>query len=122
MPLTDLSASSYDAVTGGDGIVLVACWAPWCGSCRSFEPVYAAASKRHADVVFARLDTSQNDSLVSELGLQHVPTLQLYRDGVLLFQKPGTFDGEQLDGIVAQAASLDMDQVRAQIAASAADE
>jgi thioredoxin 1 len=98
-------------------VVLVDCWAEWCGACREFAPVFDRVAARYPEHAFAKLDTGAEEELVSSLGISHIPTLMLFRDGVLLFKQPGYLDDEGLDDILAQAASLDMDLVRAEIAA-----
>jgi thioredoxin 1 len=105
-----------DSVSGG-GIVLVDCWAGWCGACETFRPVYEKVAAKHPEVTFGSLDTGAEKSLVSKLGIEHIPTLLLYRDGILLFQQPGYYEEGEMEGILQQAETLDMDLVRSEIAA-----
>ena len=116
-----LTKDNYDATVAADGIVLVDCWAPWCAGCDKFAEVYEAVASRHREHVFGKPDTQTQRELVSDLGVEHIPSLLLYRDGVLLFQQPGSFDDEALEDIVAQAESIDMDAVRAHVAAQEPD-
>ncbi len=111
--MLELTKENFREHVGVDGIVLVECWAPGCGACKKFDPVYADASERHAAHTFARMNVETDDALGEFFEIEHTPTLMLYRDGLLLLKKPGVFTGEALDDIVRQAESLDIDVVRA---------
>ena len=113
--IVKLSQDNYRAILGQDGIVLVDCWASSCGACKILGPIYAKVAERYPQHTFAKLDTLAEDELVSTLGIAHVPTLLLYQDGILLFNQAGNFDEPRLEDIIAQAESLDMDMVRAEI-------
>ena len=113
--LVELSQDNYRSILGQKGIVLVECWASSCGACKVLGPIYATVAERYPQHAFAKLDTLAQDELTSTLGIAHVPTLLLYRDGILLFNQAGNFDEARLDDIISQAKSLDMDMVRAEI-------
>jgi thioredoxin 1 len=117
----ELNSDNADEVTARDGIVLVDCWASWCRNCDGFAEAYRRAAERHPDHVFATLDTQEQKELRDSLGIRHIPSLLVYRDGVLLFKQAGSFDEATLDDIVAQARSLDMDLVRAELASTASE-
>ncbi len=104
-----------DTVTEND-IVLVDWWAEWCGPCKQFAPTYDASSEQHSDIVFGKIDTEDQQELAAAAGIQSIPTLMAFRDGILLFNQPGALPGEALEEVIRQVRELDMDEVREQIA------
>jgi thioredoxin 1 len=117
----ELNSQNYETVTSSEGIVLVDCWAPWCRNCDEFAEAFRRAAAKHPAHQFATLNTQEQRELRSVLSIKHVPSLMVYRDGVLLFQQPGNYDEAMLDKIVAQAEGLDMALLRAELASQKDD-
>jgi thioredoxin 1 len=112
----DLTQDNFEDVVQNNAMVLVDFWAPWCGPCRAFAPVYEAAAAQHADVVFAKVNTEDQQELASTFQIRSIPTLMLFRDQIILFSQPGSLPGPALEDILAKAKALDMDMVRKEIA------
>jgi thioredoxin 1 len=118
MKLEQVTKNTLKNLLSSPGIVIIDCWAEWCGGCKDFDPVFEKVAARHPNHTFARLDTQAEESLVEELGIKHIPSLLVFRDGIMLYKQPGNFKEDVLADIVSQAESLDMEQVRAEIAAT----
>jgi thioredoxin 1 len=109
------------ATTVKQGIVLVDFWAPWCGPCRAFAPVFEKASEAHPDVTFAKVNTEEEPVLAQSFGIQAIPTLMVFRDGVLLYEQPGALPAKALQRLVEEVKALDMTKVMAEIKARTSD-
>lgn len=117
MATVELREADFETTIESDGIVLVDFWASWCGPCRSFAPVFEAASEEHPEMIFAKVDTEAEQRLATALNIQSIPTLMIFRDGILMFSQPGALPKAVLDDLISQVQALDMDEVRAQVAA-----
>ena len=116
MATVDLTTDDFERTIMDGGTVLVDFWAGWCGPCRMFAPTYEAVSEDHADVTFAKVDTEAEQMLAAQLGIQSIPTLMAFRDGILLYREAGALPKSALEDLVGQVKALDMDDVRRQIA------
>ena len=115
MATVALTAETFAPTITKDGIVLVDWWATWCGPCRSFAPVFDAASETHPDIVFGRVDTETEQALAQAAGIMSIPTLMAFRDGILVFSQPGALPAHVLEDLIEQVGALDMDAVRAEL-------
>ena len=117
MSTVDLTQENFEDVIQKNPLVLVDFWAPWCGPCRAFAPIYEAASALHPDVIFAKVNTEEQQALGAMFQIRSIPTLMLFREQIILFTQPGSLPGPALDDILAKAKALDMEMVRKEITA-----
>ncbi|MBN9644367.1 thioredoxin [Corynebacterium mendelii] len=115
MATIELNASNFQDTVTAEGITLVDCWAAWCGPCRRFGPIFEEVSEAYDDVTFGKLDTEHNQEIAAALDISSIPTVMIFRDGVMVYRSSGAMDKRNLSHLVDETKKLDMDQVRRDI-------
>ncbi|GEJ57294.1 thioredoxin family protein [Anaeromyxobacter diazotrophicus] len=116
-PVVEITEQNFKPTVDRDGIVLVDWWAPWCGPCRAFGPIFEQVAARHPDLTFGKVNTEVEQQLAAAFEIRSIPTLMILRDRVLLFSQPGALPGQALEELIGKVRALDMEQVKAEIAA-----
>jgi thioredoxin 1 len=116
MSVTNLSKDHFQDVVTKNDLVIVDFWAPWCGPCRSFAPIFREASEKHTDIVFAKVNTEDEPELAATFGIRSIPTLMIFREQVIIYAQPGALPASALAQLIAQAQALDMAQVHKEVA------
>jgi thioredoxin 1 len=112
MATTEITISNFESTIKSPGIVLLDWWAPWCGPCRAFGPIFEKVAARHPDIVFGKVNTQEQGDLAGSLNITSIPTLMIIRDGTLIFAQPGMLPEAALEKLIAQARAVDMTAVK----------
>jgi thioredoxin len=117
MATIELTPDNFKQTIDSGDIVIVDFWAPWCAPCRSFAPTFEAASEKNADVVFAKVNTEEQQELAGAFNIRSIPTLMVFREKIIIYAEAGALPASAFDQLIEQVRALDMDQVRAEVAA-----
>ena len=112
MSVSDLTTEQFDSTVGGNDIVVADFWAPWCGPCRGFAPVFEKVAGENADIRFVKINTDEEQSLAMHFGIRSIPTLMIFREQVVVFQQPGALPKGALDDLLGKVRALDMAEVK----------
>jgi thioredoxin len=118
----ELTQENFEETVNKNPMVIIDFWAPWCGPCKGFAPVYEKAAETHPDVVFAKVNTDEQQELAGSFNIRSIPTLVVFREKVVLFQQPGALPGAALEQVITQAKALDMAKVHAEVATQQANQ
>ena len=122
MATIEVTAENFNDVINNNEFVIVDFWAPWCGPCKGFAPVYEELSEKYPDLVFAKINTEEEQQLAGEFQIRSIPTLMIFREQIILFSQPGALQGSQLEQVIEQAQGLDMEEVKKDIEKQQAEE
>jgi thioredoxin 1 len=115
MAVVELTKENFEQVVTSNSTVIVDYWAPWCGPCRGFAPVFEQVAEAHPDVVFAKVNTDEEQEIAAHFQIRSIPTLMVFRDQIIVFSQPGAMPKGSFEQVVAKAKALDMDEVRKQM-------
>ncbi len=118
----DLTKDNFDEVAAGSNFMIIDFWAPWCGPCKQFGPIFEAAATKYDDITFAKVNTEEEQELAGHFQIRSIPTLMIMRDQVVVYSQPGALMGGQFEQLIEKARELDMDEVRKQVEEQQASE
>ena len=121
MATVDITQDTLGQTIAENDIVLLDWWAEWCGPCKQFAPTYEAASEKHEEIVFGKVDTEEQQMLAASAQISSIPTLMAFREGILVFSQPGALPASALDQVIDAVKGLDMEEVRAEVAKQSQD-
>lgn len=116
MAVLDLNQENFEPTVLGNDFVIVDFWAPWCGPCRAFAPTFEAASEKHPDITFAKVNTEEEQEIGASFQIRSIPTLMIFREKVIIYSQPGSLPASAFDELIAKVRELDMAQVHKEIA------
>ena len=116
MAVIELTKENFEQVVTSSPTVIVDYWAPWCGPCRGFAPVFEKVSEMHSDVVFAKVNTDEEQEIAAHFQIRSIPTLMVFREQIIVFSQPGALPQGALEQVVEKSKTLDMEMVRKQMA------
>ncbi|MDM8559474.1 thioredoxin [Candidatus Parabeggiatoa sp. HSG14] len=116
MATTQLTQANFEQTITNNNIVLVDFWAPWCGPCRNFAPIFEEVSEKYPDVVFGKVNTDEERDLGGQFQIRSIPTLMIFREQIILFSQAGSLPESALEEVIGKALALDMETVRAEMA------
>lgn len=116
MATIEITKDTLEDTIANNDIVIIDFWAPWCGPCKSFAPIYEAVSEKHSDVVFAKVNTEDEQELAANFQIRSIPTLMIFRGQIALFSQAGVLPESGLEEVIAKTQALDMEQVRKEVA------
>ena len=116
MAVVELTKDNFEQVITSNSTVIVDYWAPWCGPCRGFAPVFERVAQANQDVVFAKVNTDDEQEIAQHFQIRSIPTLMVFREQIIVFSQPGALPQNALEQVVSKAKTLDMEEVRKQIA------
>ena len=115
MAVIEATQENFEQLVTGNNMAILDFWAPWCGPCRSFAPVFETAAAKHPDIAFVKVNTEEQQGLAAAFQIRSIPTLMIFREKVILFAQPGALPATALDQVIEKAKALDMDEVRREI-------
>ena len=115
MATIELTKENFEATINSNDTVLLDFWASWCGPCQQFAPVFEAMSESHPDIVFAKINTEEQQEIAGHFQIRSIPTLMIFREQIIVFSQPGALPPAGLESIIEKVAALDMSEVRRQV-------